>query len=353
MFLVLNRNKHKCTKSMLAVIGKVLCFALFLSISVSAKSLEEYKENINTLKNQFAAMRTDGHLESKKDVLENVSKLLLATETIEVGDASLEVNNKWIETEISKYKTKTDKTEKLQIVNAIYERLESIEIKIKELEKTTESNVSKDEQKRKLAEILSREEYQKPNNEETSLLQRLIDWINNWLNQYAPKPKKQLPTSNFSSVLPILQIILLVVVIGVIIFLLYKFGPFLLKKFRERERKNTNERIILGEKISADETSSNLFSDAEKLALEGNLRDAIRKGYVAFLFELSERKLIGLAKHKTNQDYLKAVRKKKDLYENMNGLTLNYERHWYGFEDADEKDWQAFREDYEEALKKR
>ena len=83
--------------------------------------------------------------------------------------------------------------------------------------------------------------------------------------------------------------------------------------------------------------------EAERLAREGNLRQAIRKGYIALLCELSDRKLIGLAQHKTNRDYLRDVRRRHALYQNMSGLTDNFERHWYGFEKADEKDWEEFR----------
>lgn len=352
MPLGLNRNSKMHSKSTPSSVGGLLLFALIFSISISAKTLEEYKKNLETLKNSFATMTIDEGLESEEDVFAKASELLPAEETIEVGETEVEVNNKWLTTEIAKFKGKTKNAEKRQIITGIYERLEAIELKIDELQKATESGASKDEQKRKLAEILNREEYQKPIDEEKSLLQRFLTWLNDWLSKNAPKNQKKLPPSNFSSIVPVLYFVLIVVVVGLMIFLGYKFAPFLLKKFRDRERRDKNERIILGEKISADETSSNLFSEAEKLALEGHLRDAIRKGYVAFLFELSERKLIGLAKHKTNRDYLKAVHKKKNLYRNMNGLTLNYERHWYGFEDADEKDWQAFRKDYKEALKK-
>ena len=104
--------------------------------------------------------------------------------------------------------------------------------------------------------------------------------------------------------------------------------------------------------MAADETSKNLFAEAEKLAGEGDLKAAIRKGYISLLFELSERKLIGLAKHKTNRDYLRDVRKRRELFREMNGLTLNYERHWYGFESADEKDWEEFKNGYRNTIGK-
>ncbi len=92
------------------------------------------------------------------------------------------------------------------------------------------------------------------------------------------------------------------------------------------------------------------FAEAENLAGQGNLRGAIRKGYIALLCELADRKIIGLSQHKTNRDYLKDVRKQNELYKNMSGLTNNYERHWYGFDDAEESDWEEFRNSYKKAV---
>ncbi|MGI8642348.1 MAG: DUF4129 domain-containing protein, partial [Pyrinomonadaceae bacterium] len=133
-------------------------------------------------------------------------------------------------------------------------------------------------------------------------------------------------------------------------FLIYRFAPFFANRFRQRVKKEKKDRVILGERLSADETAQNLFNEAEKLALTGNLRGAIRKGYIALLCELSERKIIGLAQHKTNRDYLRDVRQRRELHESMNGLTSNFERHWYGFDKADEKDWEEFRQEYRKAV---
>jgi hypothetical protein len=104
--------------------------------------------------------------------------------------------------------------------------------------------------------------------------------------------------------------------------------------------------VILGERIEADEDASGLFSEAERLARQGDLRAAIRKGYVALLCELSDQKVIRLAHHKTNRDYLRDLRKNETLFENVNGLTHNFERNWYGLRTADESDWEDFRSHY-------
>ncbi len=337
---------EKCLQAF-CLVGILMLFSGF----ALAETLQNYKEDIQHLKNDFAkllAKETDENFE--REVFEEIPELLPAEEKIEAGGFTVEVNNKWLTDEINRYKQAETAEEKKLILTAVYERLDAVELKIEELEATVERDTSKDEEKRKLAEILKREEYQKPAEEQKSLLQRFLDWLDELMRRNAPKQNPQISASNFAGVAYFLQILLYIGLGLIIIFLIYKFAPFFVKKFREREKRSKRERIILGEKIAADETTANLFNEAEKLALEGNLRDAIRKGYIAFLFELSERKMIGLARHKTNRDYLSSVRKNNELYRNMNGLTQNYERHWYGFEEADERDWQEFKANYNDAL---
>ncbi|MBK7512564.1 MAG: DUF4129 domain-containing protein [Chloracidobacterium sp.] len=77
---------------------------------------------------------------------------------------------------------------------------------------------------------------------------------------------------------------------------------------------------------------------------------AIRKGYVALLCDLADRKVIGLARHKTNRDYLSDIRKKNRLFENMKRITASFERHWYGSQTADQREWEEFREQYQKTV---
>jgi hypothetical protein len=111
-------------------------------------------------------------------------------------------------------------------------------------------------------------------------------------------------------------------------------------------------RVILGETLAPYETADDLISQAERLAQSGDLRAAIRKGYIAVLAELSDRKVLGLASHKTNRDYLRDVRRREELYQPMSEMTNTFERHWYGDVPAAEEDWQDFRLKYSEAVKR-
>ena len=112
-------------------------------------------------------------------------------------------------------------------------------------------------------------------------------------------------------------------------------------------------RIVLGERLEPEATASDLLSQAEALVRNGDVRGAIRKAYIALLVELGDRKMISLAQHKTNRDYLNAVRSLPLLFTTMRGLTESFERHWYGLEQATPDDWQNFRAGYLAALQVR
>ena len=107
---------------------------------------------------------------------------------------------------------------------------------------------------------------------------------------------------------------------------------------------------MLGERLEPEATATDLLSEAEALARQGDLRAAIRKAYIALLVELGDRKLISLAHHKTNRDYLNSLRSVPQLHSRMRGLTESFERHWYGFASATPNDWQDFRASYLAAL---
>jgi hypothetical protein len=147
-----------------------------------------------------------------------------------------------------------------------------------------------------------------------------------------------------------LQFVVIGVAVLLIGFVIYKFGPLLFPAMRRETKEKKDERVILGERIASDQNSADIFSEAERLAREGDVRGAIRKGYIAMLCELHDRKLIGLARHKTNRDYLRDVRNRREIYNDMKGLTNTFEHHWYGAKPSDKDAWEKFRTDYKQAV---
>jgi hypothetical protein len=335
-------------------------FAAFSPVSAFARTLEQYRESVRHARDLTISMLyPDEEVEASKksqisesEILTEIRKSVPASEKIDWQGASIETNNGWLRENLDEFEREAEASPKRRVIlTSISERLAALNQKLVELENPLALSRAKDEDKQKLAEILRREEYRKPEKEEQSLFQKIYRKIAEWLASFFPRPDlSNSSLSGFESLSLILQILLYALVLGVIGFLIYKFAPFIAGRFRWNYTSGKQERVILGERISAEETAQNLFAEAENLAREGNLRGAIRKGYIALLCDLNDRKIIGLSRHKTNRDYLRDVREKKDLYQNMNGLTSNFERHWYGFESAEEKDWQEFRNGYKQII---
>ncbi|HLM60131.1 MAG TPA: DUF4129 domain-containing protein [Pyrinomonadaceae bacterium] len=345
-----------------AVLLPLFLCLLFSPLNIYAKTPAEYRKSIEEtimLIEDFVYLDVEtvspqNYLKLERETLAKVRAKLPVTEKIEWQNGTIETNNLWLADKLDRFEREPRSSEKrFEVLGEIIERLEALERKMDELENSSVSNRAKDEDKRKLAQILQREEYQKPEEKQPSLFEKLFDSLMKWLEEMFPRsnaPAAASDNSGFSSFAFILQMLLYAVILGSIGFLVYRFAPLFATKYRVREKREKKERVVLGERLAANETAQNLFAEAERLASAGNLRDAIRKGYIAFLCELSDRKVIGLSQHKTNRDYLRDVRKKDELYENMSGLTNNYERHWYGFDAAEEKDWEEFKGRYKQAV---
>ncbi len=343
-----------------------LCVFLFL-ISPAAlfcKDLAQYRGEIANAKvlTEELILPDDEEMspaefkEYERRKIAQIRAALPPVETIEWQGSTVETDNRWLGEKLDQYEREAQNGAKhAAILMEIVERIGAIEQELDGLEKPSPaaSNRTKDEDKQKLAEILRRQEYQKPDEKQESFFARTWRKFMEWLREKFPHP--DLPeapsTDGFQSLSFVLQMLLYAAILSAIGFLIYRFAPSLAQKFKGRERRKKSERVILGERIAADETAENLFSEAERLARAGDLRGAVRKGYIALLCELADRKIIGLARHKTNRDYLRDVRPARaDLYENVRGLTADFERHWYGLNAVEEKDWEEFRNEYRKTI---
>ena len=343
-----------------AVVFSGFLLSVFAPSPNFAATLVQYRENINYAKDltiellypDSETLSAAEYRNLERENLSEIRKSLPKNEKIEWRENSIETDNQWLNEKLDNLENESeDSAKREQILTEIYERLDSIKLKLEELENASAETRTKDEDKQKLAEILRREEFQKPDAKTESLFQKAIRKIEEWIAEFFPRPSFPEGFANgFQSFAFILQMLLYALILGAIGFLLYRFAPLFAKRFRQSEKKEKQERVILGERLTADETAQNLFNQAEQLAREGNLRGAIRKGYIALLCELNDRKIIGLAQHKTNRDYLRDVSQQRELYETMNLLTSNFERHWYGFENAQSSDWEEFRQQYKKAV---
>ncbi|HEV7905706.1 MAG TPA: DUF4129 domain-containing protein [Pyrinomonadaceae bacterium] len=342
------------------------CFALLACVVVvrqtDAASLEDYRtrvlratdamEELHTAFDEADDTTTPEFLASEAKTIAEVRAALPATEKIEGTGAAFDVDNRWLHTELDLYaKIAPDQSNGRD--DALYRlagRLHALATQLTEAADAGQAARDKEAEKGRLQAILRRPEYNQQAAEDTAF-ERFKKQVKEWLNSMMPKsrPLSQGTASTFSF---IARIFVFVLTAAVIIYVLWKYGALLLPRNRAKKKSEAEARIVLGERLAPGQTPAGLISEAEALARAGDLRGAIRKAYIAVLFELGERRILRLAAHKTNRDYLSAIRRERAaLYGDMQPLTNNYERHWYGFAPATDADWHDFRTRCQQAIK--
>ena len=334
-------------------------------LAARAETLQKYREDIETVKKDLFYLYStnedefdeewtkSGQVQTEKNFLEKAAQLLPAQETVEWKGITVEVDNRWLHEKLQAIKgLPVDSKERDKIIDDLDGRLAALEAKLNELDSAVTATRSKDEEKQKLEQILKRSEYQtEEKKQEESAIQRWVKAFLDWLRDLLPKGQNVEPSmapaagAGMSPV--IVQALVFGLTLAVIAFVIWRIVPLLRNRgARKKKKKDKGERVILGEKLSADESSSTLFDQAEQLAREGNFRGAIRKGYIALLCELGDRKIVRIEHHKTNRDYLNDVRKNRELHGGVRDLTFMFENHWYGLTPASDEEWLAFRENY-------
>ncbi len=340
-----------------AVYRFLLIAALLVIVvpAVHAISFTEYHANVRQSVSALDSLALSDETESTWDyatrtgeTISGVRKLLPPKQSVEWHGATIDVDNSWLHQELDNFSdAKND--DRPAALRKTTERLQALEHRLADVEAAPViQGIDKAEASRRLKEILQRPGYgtkPKGKNAISSLVERFLKWFQGLF----PKPKPLSP-GGAGILSRIAQVVVVLLAIGVIVFVVMTFLPRLLRREKPKKKKREKARIVLGEILAPDQSALDLLSEAEALARRGELRAAIRKGYIALLVELGERKVLHLAEHKTNRDYLSAVYENQSLYGNVKQLTESFERHWYGLAQASENDWRAFRSAYERTL---
>jgi hypothetical protein len=339
--------------------ARTICATLFIflcAVVVAATPLQSYREEVRRAVLLLDELPQWKKVESQSNYARRVEAAigqlraeLLPIETIEWNGATLNIDNKWLAEALARYEQipASDDARRTIELAQIIERLKAVNERLTEMSGQVEG-ASKDEEKKKLGGILQRPEYSDKANE-GSAWERLKRRFLEWLRSLFPRSEGLQPgtagaLSNFA------QIFVIALALAVIGYVVWKFWPMLSRGRAGRKAERGEARVVLGERLEPGQTSADLLAEAEALARAGDLRAAIRKGYIALLCELGDRKIIGLAQHKTNHDYLRAVRQIEPLHQQMQQLTRSFENHWYGFVPATETDWNAFRSGFQKAV---
>jgi hypothetical protein len=273
-------------------------------------------------------------------VFEKVRGLLPQRERVEWGGSFIEVDNNWLHTEINAPARQGEYEKRALMLRGVAVRLRSLEARLNEVTGGAAADTTdKDAERGRLNSILRSHEFDREAGpQQGNALQRLVKRFIEWLKSLMPEGLALTPGASprASTATQVIVFTLCLAVLGYVARLLWKRrrpGTASLKLKRKA-------RVVLGERLEADQTASDLLEDAERLARAGNLRGAIRKAYVALLCELGDRGVVRLAQHKTNRDYLDAVRRaaRPRLYTELLPLTSDFELHWYGLRPASDAD---------------
>lgn len=344
-----------------------LAFAHVSGLTAAAAPLADYRARVRQAIKVVDAMVYSADEEAEGEEADEaapyfaasiaeVRRLLPPNEQVEGAGTTTVVNNAWLHSLLDDYQKKAggiSAAERAASLSLIADRLNALEARLAETEAASQAAPTardKDAEKGKLATILRGKEYNREA-AEGGALQRLLEQIADAISSLFPNVKPLRPAGAGRPSL-VLQVVVFALALAVIFYIVWKF--WVRRRDRIKPVAPKAARVVLGERIEADQTASDLLTEAELLAREGDLRGAIRKAYVALLCELGDRKIIRLAQHKTNRDYLRDARRDAtpQLYEEMRPLTNNFERHWYGLEEADQSDWADFRTRCRQALNK-
>ena len=335
--------------------GLLISVCFLAASGFAATSLSGYIYRVNEAEKIASdlAENADGG-EAETAELQRLTKLLPTTEDITRDAASqdiVHVDNSWLHEAIKKLEAADEDAyaEQLQVISERLKVLhQSLTAKYSVSAKPTAS-------KEKLEDILKRTEY-KPDEEKDSAIQAWLKKVKNkiyeWLAKlFSGSKKSDVPNSSIGA-MPDIARIFLVAALGV--FLVWAFVT-LFKRLRQHGgnlKKTSKEKIeILGEIFEADITGDDLIKDAAEMARRGDYRMAIRRAYLAMLYEMEQRGKLRLHRAKTNNDYLRELRNDKYTYPSVEFMTNRYERVWYGLSAATMEDYSGFIENYREVAR--
>jgi hypothetical protein len=275
--------------------------------------------------------------EKEKAALERARTLLPPKERVESAGGPVEVDNYWLHSALDDYPKLRDRDKRAAALRSIAQSLHALEARLAEAEGAPAQD--KDAERGRLNSILRDPEFNQP--PQGNALQRLMEGIRDWLGRRVPRlGGGSAPNPLLSQFAQVLIIGLCVLVLAYVVRRVWSGRARELKSLKLKRR----PRVILGERLEADATPADLLAAAEALARAGDLRGAVRKAYVALLCGLGDGGVIRLAQHKTNRDYLDAVRRSASqrLYAEMLPLTRGFEQHWYGLRDTTAAEWDDF-----------
>jgi len=324
-----------------------ILLALFVAAQASAASrLLNYETRVVRAAEQIERIKSD------KDYGEEgtsyIKRLLPKSEQIEFERREVTVDNSWLYVLLDSYDSERDPQRRNAILNETVGRLRTLDDHLRRVE--TPPSDDTDRSRDKIRDILSRPAYQ-PERETAigGFIKHILRKVRALMSELYLSLTRLLErlfgvsaqSAWFSN------LVLIVVLIAAFIAVL----SMIRKRRRAPATRKKKTRIVLGEEIAADSTSSELVEAGLAAAQTGDFRTAVRKLYVALLYELAELNLIELEESATNHEYLNKVSRFGAVAAPMRYLTERFDYVWYGMFPSSADDFAAYRARYEEAMR--
>jgi hypothetical protein len=348
--MLLASSRHRLLLLLVSLISILVSAHEIVAIPVAdyRKNIEQVVGALDTFGSKDESETPSQQQARNAATLKSIQSLIPQNLNVESNGTSYAVDNEWFHQELHELE-RASESEQPKILSRIQDRLRALQDRLLELEKGQVGGENKAGEKQRLREILAHPDYQSKA-ESPGLLARWWQKFLRWFASLFGRPDAIQPSSA-RRITQVAQYFVIGLALAVIAYALRMFVPALRRDRGVKKSAKREARIVLGERLEPEQSASNILSDAEALARRGDIRGAIRKAYIALLVELGERKILSLAQHKTNRDYLSSLRDRRLLYGKMISLTDAFERHWYGLAAAGETDWSEFRARYSDALK--
>ncbi|MBX7223632.1 MAG: DUF4129 domain-containing protein [Blastocatellia bacterium] len=333
------------------ILGLVLLWPLVVS---AGASLEDYKKRVGEAATITERLVRDARqtgkpqiwlptLHVKPEDASALRNLLPQAETVDYQGQIMAVGNHRVYTLLSEQEKSTSWGESLQSLETLNDEIQTLRHYLNETGKPL--SMQGTEGRGRIEEILKRDAFtlKKDDSWREKLWKELIDWLGKNLGKYWPK--LGVGTSGYAEGLKLV----LWVVFGIA---LVWFARLLFLRFKNRAKieQKTGPKTILGEDVEEIKSADELLSDGLECARKGEFRQAIRKVYIALLFEMDQREVIRIEPGLTNREYLNAVRRQTRLYPPMSDMTNRFDEVWYGQMTSSQDDYQQFLVKYREAL---
>lgn len=177
------------------------------------------------------------------------------------------------------------------------------------------------------------------NDKNLKYIQRLDTLLRQWQNEQ----KKEKPSgTNWFAFFQLLKLLLWVLVIGGVLYLIFRL--FLSEKGLFAATARKKQLLQHEEEITDEDSLAARIREAEK---KGQYRIAVRYSYLRALQTIAAKGWLHLSPDKTNYQYLREL-SNKTIRNDFARITLHYEYAWYGNFEVDAATYQTIQQEFQQ-----